>query len=340
MSALISQGLWEVLETLKGFGQIFAHPFIKLAHSSSLYFIFIVAGLLIAFPYSRMIRKSPFRFLRKFLFPAHIYKSASFRTDLKAGLPVYLFTILVNPFALLSSFVLSATLVTQFLENMFGPVAPSDSGSGLILLYIISFLAADFAAFFVHWMFHKVPALWNFHRVHHSAETLTPLTAFARFHPVERMLAYVAEGCLVGMITGPGLYLLGRDDVAGWALVYGIIKVIFAGLEPFRHSHIWISYGPRLSFVLFSPCMHQIHHSVMLEHRDKNMGLMLSIWDYLFGTIYVPATHERFRLGISDEESGIRNPHTGLLSLLLEPFIRTFRMRSRPIAAEPAQDHG
>jgi sterol desaturase/sphingolipid hydroxylase (fatty acid hydroxylase superfamily) len=142
------------------------------------------------------------------------------------------------------------------------------------------------------------------------------------------------------MITGPGLYLLGRDDVAGWALVYGIIKVIFAGLEPFRHSHIWISYGPRLSFVFCSPCMHQIHHSVMLEHRDRNMGLMLSIWDYLFGTIYVPAKHERFRLGISDEESGIRNPHTGLLSLLLEPFIRTLGMRSRPIAAEPAQDHG
>jgi len=252
----------------------------------------------------------------------------SFKTDYKAALPVFIFTMLVNPFASLSALVISSTLAIEFLERTFGKIAVSSNWYSLPLLCFIVILAIDFSHYIVHLMLHKVPVLWNFHRVHHSAEVLTPLTAFARFHPLERIFIYVMESSAVGIITGPCLYLLGENDLGNWAVVYGVTKVINFVLEPFRHSHVWISYGRPLNYIFLSPCMHQIHHSALPEHRDRNMGEMLSIWDYMFGTIHVPATHERFSLGISDHERGAHNPHKSLLSLLLEPFVMTYRMAS------------
>ncbi|MEZ4574494.1 MAG: sterol desaturase family protein [Vampirovibrionales bacterium] len=87
-----------------------------------------------------------------------------------------------------------------------------------------------------------------------------------------------------------------------------------------RHSHIWISYGPRLEQLFISPAQHQIHHSAEERHWDKNMGLILAIWDKAFGTLYVPKGKESFRLGIdSDDQPRFEQSATSLFWL---PFVR------------------
>jgi hypothetical protein len=79
----------------------------------------------------------------------------------------------------------------------------------------------------------------------------------------------------------------------------------------------------------------------LLQHRDKNLALMLPLWDLLFGTLYVPEKREIFLLGISNEEIGARNPHTNIGQALLEPIrtgALTLRRQTRQGHAEPILD--
>jgi hypothetical protein len=82
--------------------------------------------------------------------------------------------------------------------------------------------------------------------------------------------------------------------------------------------------------------MHQIHHSTLPRHRDKNLGAILSLWDYLFGTLYVPQGREEFPLGISCEEVGAANPHTNIAQILIEPVTTAWQTLQRPTPPSPA----
>ena len=93
---------------------------------------------------------------------------------------------------------------------------------------------------------------------------------------------------------------------------------LFIGFN-LQHSHVPLSFGP-LDAVLVSPAAHQIHHSDAPQHRDRNFGNMLSIWDRLFDT-YVPA---RERPGVRFGCDGAET-HRSLLGLYLRPFIDAVR---------------
>lgn len=164
---------------------------------------------------------------------------------------------------------------------------------------LAAFVAGDFALYWTHRLFHAVPFLWRSHRLHHAPPVLTPLTAF-RFWPWEQLVHLsgnmLGQGLGLGLVAGlagaqvPALTVLG---VNAFMLVWGLA---FAHL---RHSPVPLPFPRVLSGWLISPHMHQLHHSLADEHRDRNFGTALAIWDRMFGTYAMPARGERFRFGVA-----------------------------------------
>lgn len=179
-------------------------------------------------------------------------------------------------------------------------------------------LMADFGLFFSHYLQHKIPWLWEFHKVHHSAEVMTPITVF-RMHPVDDLLAFGMGGLLSGAALGWIHFLMGDQAVLYNVGGTNIILILFylAGYN-LRHSHVWWSWGPVLSRIFISPAQHQIHHSDAPQHFDKNMGFTFSIWDGLFGTLYVPKEKEILTFGLGPKEN---EKFSTFWSLYLMPFI-------------------
>jgi sterol desaturase/sphingolipid hydroxylase (fatty acid hydroxylase superfamily) len=182
---------------------------------------------------------------------------------------------------------------------------------------VVIFLAKDFALFFSHYVHHKVPLLWEFHRVHHSAEHLNPLTA-NRMHPVEEVL----EGCIVVAIAGSVMGLLGIwFDLTFLQQGYAFVNIwLFLRLFNFlganlRHTHVWLTLPGWIGKVFSSPAQHQIHHSIDPVHYGKNLGFFLNVWDWAFGTLYLPTRREDVSFGVID---GVT--HTNPLHALLQPF--------------------
>lgn len=184
-----------------------------------------------------------------------------------------------------------------------GAGAGGEPGWPLLLLAALSaFVAGDFALYWTHRLFHAVPLLWRSHRLHHAPPVLTPLTAF-RFWPWEQMVHMsgnmLAQGLGLGLVAGlagarvPALTVLGVNI---FVLVWGLA---FAHL---RHSPVPLPFPRFLSGWLISPHMHQLHHSVAVEHRDRNFGTALAVWDRMFGTFTLPARDERFRFGVEASE--------------------------------------
>jgi sterol desaturase/sphingolipid hydroxylase (fatty acid hydroxylase superfamily) len=98
-----------------------------------------------------------------------------------------------------------------------------------------------------------------------------------------------------------------------------ILLVVRGVANSIHHSHFAQSFG-KLDYVFVSARMHQIHHSAELRHRDRNFGGFLSIYDWMFGTLYLPGKDEKFRVGLNENELGERNPHQRLRDCYLEPF--------------------
>lgn len=84
-----------------------------------------------------------------------------------------------------------------------------------------------------------------------------------------------------------------------------------------RHSHVWLSYPRWLSHLLISPAMHQVHHSADPRHHDKNLGNIFALWDWLFGTLYLPERVEPVSFGLGDAGAG----HETLRGLYARPFV-------------------
>lgn len=181
-----------------------------------------------------------------------------------------------------------------------GPLITDPGWRSHLFYSVLIFLAADLGFFISHLTLHKVPFFWEFHKVHHSAQVLTPITV-ERLHPVDLVLTGFCISVLTGLVAGT------LDYVVPLAVEYrianfGAIFFVYSLTANFRHSHIWLSYGWHLSHVLSSPAQHQIHHSSDPAHFDKNMGLVLSVWDWLCGTLYVPKQQENLTFGIDGKE--------------------------------------
>ncbi len=192
---------------------------------------------------------------------------------------------------LIAGFAAVVSMATRYLIQLF---ALGDSLLGLrhlpgwFILVSYStclFVAQDFARFYLHRLQHKIPWLWCFHKVHHSAAVLTPLTLM-RTHPVDMVLARLRDMISLGTVNGIAFALIGSElsviEILGVNAFGFAFNLLGANL---RHSHAYISFGA-LESIFISPAAHQIHHSIEPKHYDKNFGVCLSLWDRLYESHY------------------------------------------------------
>ena len=166
---------------------------------------------------------------------------------------------------------------------------------------VILTVVDDLSVYLVHRWMHRSPLLWSFHCVHHSATQMTPLT-WLRIHPVEGIINTLRSAMVYGTITGAFMFLSGGLISEVTLLGVNIFSLIFFIMgAQLRHSHVPLSYGRRCEQVLISPLQHQIHHSVAVEHQDRNFGAKLAIWDRMFGTLITAHQVELpLRFGVPD----------------------------------------
>lgn len=270
-------------------------------------------------------------FLR-FCFPRGFFMHASTITDVKINVINFLIMPVVNVTWRLNA-AYFITLVTGGMVWMFGP-APRMlhwNTATLVCFTILIAVLDDFGYWVWHYLAHKVPFLWAFHKVHHSAEVLTPLVA-GRVHPLEAMLLPIFRTAAASLGTGAAFYFFSDEahlvTIFGMGLVAGIFAA--AGDQLF-HAHVPISWG-RLNYLFISPATHQVHHSVERRHWDKNMGAFLAVWDWIFGTLYLPDSRQELRYGVAENTP---QPHHGLLRAYMRPFLDMLpratwrRLRSR-----------
>ena len=228
-----------------------------------------------------------------------------------------------------------ALQVSDSLSVLLGSVSLEWPRARVTLAFTLAlFVADDFSRFLLHYLMHKVPWLWSIHRLHHSAEVLTPLTVY-RIHPIESLLyslrMVLAQGLVLGLFFFAFGMRLSAWEIAGANLFTYAFN--FAGSN-LRHSHVWLSFGPWLERIFISPAQHQIHHSNAPRHFDRNMGSFLSVWDGLFGTL-TPARGETVTgFGLRQNQP---SPHTHLLNAYGEPVLDLGRQMVRFYPVRPVE---
>lgn len=199
---------------------------------------------------------------------------------------------------------------------------------GMSLGYVV-FL--DLGYWIAHWLMHRFPVMWEFHKLHHSAQVLTPLTEW-RQHPVELFLFPICITLALGTFYGVAGYIFGADaQPLTWLQLNVVLLAFMATTLHLRHSHLWLPTTGWLGYVIQSPAHHQIHLSEREEHFDKNLGLVLSIWDWAFGTLHIPSRQETLTFGIGAEG----HEHDGALSAYWAPMRKAFGHVAPAPGAQP-----
>ncbi len=199
---------------------------------------------------------------------------------------------------------------------------------------LLFFVAYDLGRFVSHSLLHDVPVLWEFHKVHHSAQVLTPITAF-RSHPVDLLLMAWGGTAAAGLLAWAFNHFAGASVDA--YLFMGVHALLFASnlMGNLNHTSVWINYGPALGKWLISPAHHQVHHSCEARHLGCNRGFQLAIWDRLYGTLYVPTgPEERFDIGLDD---GTTEQWHSVRHMLIQPFKGAARVMLRRRSSEKQQ---
>ena len=165
----------------------------------------------------------------------------------------------------------------------------------------------DLVIYFQHVMFHAVPTLWRLHRVHHS-DLDFDVTTGTRFHPIEILLSMLIKCAVVAAIGAPALAVL-------------VFEVLLNATSMFNHANASIPAPVEsgLRWLVVTPDMHRVHHSVRYEESSSNFGFSLPWWDRLFGTYRArpQAGHDAMTIGVD----AFRSPEELRLDrLLLQPF--------------------
>ncbi len=161
------------------------------------------------------------------------------------------------------------TYLEQLYEHSIGRLIVSPLELPWALAVAIAFLLGDLLAWFDHLLRHKVPFFWEFHAVHHSQEEMNPLTDY-RVHPIDFLVVAQIRILPLALIA----------DSLNLVFTYVFVSWL---LPKFYHANIKTNLGP-LRYVLVTPQSHRVHHSRDRAHVDTNFGVILSVWDRLFGT--------------------------------------------------------
>jgi sterol desaturase/sphingolipid hydroxylase (fatty acid hydroxylase superfamily) len=272
------------------------------------------------------------------IFPARILWHPSSRLDMRLWfLNTLVFASSYGMLALGALFWRNAAM--GGLTSLFGAHEPTAWPVWAIvaMVTILELLAYEFGYWSAHYVFHAFPALWEFHKVHHSAEVMTTFTEM-RTHPVEIIAFMNVIAFFTGNVFGIMTYVFGPGVHAFTLLNLNIgLMAFLLTIGHLRHSHLWIAFTGFAGKLLQSPAHHQIHHSDQPRHFNKNLGFALSIWDWAFGTLYVPEHYEKITFGVGAEHVDF----TSVMKTFLLPFAKAAgRMRgwiARPRAPEPEQ---
>ena len=168
-------------------------------------------------------------------------------------------------------------------------------------------IALDLAIYLQHVLFHAVPALWRLHRMHH-ADLEIDVTSGLRFHPIEILLSMAIKLGVVAALGAPAAAVL-------------IFEVLLNGTSMFNHGNVRLPAGLDrvLRWLVVTPEMHRVHHSILSRETNSNFGFNFPWWDRLFGTYRAQpqAGHEGMTIGIEQ----FRDPHELRLDRMLsQPF--------------------
>ncbi|WP_299986648.1 sterol desaturase family protein [uncultured Pontibacter sp.] len=150
------------------------------------------------------------------------------------------------------------------------------------------FVLRDFIQWNVHRLLHRSDFLWRFHKVHHSVQQMG-FAAHLRFHWGETVVYRTLEYIPLAMIG------FGIQD-------FFLVHIFATAIGHFNHSNLHLPLGP-LRYLFNNPQMHIWHHARHMPHRyGANYGISLSVWDYLFGTAYMPEDGRDIELGFEEVE--------------------------------------
>lgn len=258
-----------------------------------------------------------------FIFPKSVYGHPSAIVDYKyVGFDLLIRFFLYVPLMNGISNLIYTILKNQSVDLSFGLFQDANPYLRISIITIIGVAAIDFSVFFAHFLLHKIPFLWPFHEVHHSAEVLTPITVH-RNHPVDDLVNGIVYGFVGGAIASTYSSVSGNTlsefSILGLnVFTFGYYITVYQ----LRHSHIWLSYGPVLSHIFVSPAQHQIHHSIERKHWNKNYGFTFALWDWIFGSLYIPKEREQIRFGVPEIEP---SDFATLPRLYFLPFRKSFQ---------------
>jgi len=171
----------------------------------------------------------------------------------------------------------------------------------------LAFIAMDLAIYLQHVMFHAVPALWRLHRMHHADQEID-VTTGVRFHPIEILLSLGIKFCVVTALGTPAISVV-------------IFEVLLNATSMFNHSNVRMpSWLDRiLRWIVVTPDMHRVHHSIAVRETNSNFAFNLPWWDRVFGTYrdQPEAGHQNMIIGIEQfRERGEQR----LDRMLTQPF--------------------
>jgi sterol desaturase/sphingolipid hydroxylase (fatty acid hydroxylase superfamily) len=172
---------------------------------------------------------------------------------------------------------------------------------------VLAVIVLDLAIYLQHVLFHAVPALWRLHRMHH-ADLEFDVSTGLRFHPIEILLSMLIKFTVVIALGAPAVAVL-------------IFEVLLNATSMFNHGNVRIPTGldRTLRWIVVTPDMHRVHHSILSRETNSNFGFNLPWWDRLFGTYRAQPTagHDGMTIGIEQ----FREPRElGLDRMLLQPF--------------------
>jgi sterol desaturase/sphingolipid hydroxylase (fatty acid hydroxylase superfamily) len=175
----------------------------------------------------------------------------------------------------------------------------------LWLQTIAALLVGDFCLYWAHRALHRSPFLWRFHAIHHAIEELDWAAAY-HSHPID---AVVLKGAAVGSVVA-----LGFSPIA-----IGIYMMIYGWVSLAVHSNVRVTAGP-LRWLVSSSAFHRWHHSNEREARDRNFAAIVSLWDFIFRTAFLPAGRMPKVYGIDG----------GMPLAYADQLLNPFRVRRRP----------
>ena len=296
-------------------GNTFSVPSLALA--------FIVAAVFLYVRRRRQGRSGSWRVIFRALLAKRVFVHRSTLADV--AYCVFNGTLLL---AMFGWGVCSASLFEGFAERslggIFGTNAPSTWPPFLLsaIVTVVLFLTYEFTYWFDHYLKHNVAFLWEVHKTHHTAETLTPLTQY-RVHPLDTLVFTNLLAFTMGIVGGALNHVFG-EAVPIFAVDgknIGLVVFVYT-TQHLQHSEVWIPFRGWLGRIFVSPAHHQLHHSANPKHFNANLGASLAVWDWIFGTLHIPdARPSDLVFGVA--EPGV-DPHS-FKALAFRPFARFLR---------------